>query len=106
MGQMFEIPLPKNEDNFSIEVELKGDVFKFDFLWNSRSEAYALDIQTTQGESLVSVPLLTNLELIQRFQDSRLPKGNLFLKDVTGKAMPATREKLGDDFILYFEELD
>lgn len=105
MSTIFEIPLPKNEDNFSLEVELSGLFFKLSFKWNTRGSFYSLELLNTNGDSLQTTSVISNANLFTRFENPLLPQGNLFFKDVTGKARDITRESLGNDFVLYYEDI-
>lgn len=105
MTTIFEIPLPKNNDNFKLEVELSGNVFKFDFLWNVRGEFYSLGVENALGERLINVPLNSDQVLLSRFRQQNLPQGDLFIKDVTGKQANVLRELLGDDFVFYYNDV-
>lgn len=95
------------EDPFyTMTVSLDGSDFLFDFSYNQREAAWYFDIALTDGTMLVrGTKVVCLMKLLNRFADSRLPKGTIIAFPNTNTRRAPTLLELGEDkrvTLLYF----
>ena len=95
------------EDPFyTMSTTLDGSDFLFEFRYNQREDAWYFDVALTDGTVLVrGVKVICNKPLLQRFADSRLPKGTLIAWPNTNTRKAPGLLELGEDkrvTLLYF----
>jgi len=102
-----EIPLPNDVGAFSFLIDLDNRTFNFIFRFNDRTGLWGFDIQDVAGTVLLGgIPLFSDQLLIDKYQhDARLPQGNLFAQDLVNVDLPATRDNLGIDIVLLYDEV-
>ena len=103
------IPLtPTASSQFTITIE--GINLSLKVNWNSKEEAYRLDIFTdTLNPILLGLKLLPTVNLTGQYLDSRLPTGEFFCVDIESKGVRPSFEDLGARVQLWYlteEEID
>jgi hypothetical protein len=100
-----QIPTNFPSPDFRFDIELDGTVYGFRFVYNERTDRYAMSIFTETGDEIVTgVAVVSNWKLLDRFKDTRLPPGRLFTMDVTGGTAEPTKETFGDTVVLCYDE--
>lgn len=81
-------------------------VFKYD----GRHDRWRLDLFDENNDLIAGgIKIVTDIDLLIPFTDSRLPDGELFVSRIEGQLAPVTRDELGSKvFVNFFnrEELD
>lgn len=101
---LLNIPL-SNDPDAEFTIELDQEVFRFRVTRNERSARYKMDIFTEAGELILAgVVLVANFPILKKFKDERLPAGDLFLWDSTGRNREPTEDTLGIEHLLLYQE--
>lgn len=89
--------------NKQFRTELDGSFYLFDFRFNSRATVWMMNIYDENSDIIRSgIPLLLGVDLLGRFQDSRLPPGPLFVMNLKDENVEASRDDLGNDVQLFY----
>lgn len=98
---VLEIPVRNDLQAYSFTIELDGTNYLLRFRYNSRISRWAMDVAKTDGTNVVAgIPLLTNTDLLGRFELPDLPPGRFLAYDETGAARNAELEDLGSGGVL------
>lgn len=99
------LPLDPEIEADDFTISLDGGVYRFRFTWNSRAQAWVMDVLTEAEEPIVSgVRVVVNFPILDQFEDSRLPPGKLIVVDTGGTGEEPGRNDLGARVqIVYFE---
>ena len=99
------IPLRNDIPSYEFKVDLDGTTYTMAIRYNSRLATWIMDLKTEQDESIVlGVPILLGTILFDRFSDSRVPPGDLFIINIEDETAEATRDNLGENVLLMYEE--
>lgn len=99
---ILRIPTPRNRPYLSQRVQLEGREYSFFFHWSQLESAWYLDLATVEEEPLINgIKLLTNVNLLRRSSDPRLPPGLLFVVDLVSNRDP-DYFTLGNQIPLYY----
>lgn len=99
-----EIPVNSILSNKEFRTELDGVFYLLSFRFNSRATVWMMNIADENSNIIVSgIALLLGVDLLGRFQDSRLPPGTLFLNNFSEENIEATRNSLGEDVLLLYD---
>lgn len=80
---------------FTQTINLNNKNFIFKILWNSRGKYYTLSIYDIDETLLIAgIKLVLNIDLFNLSPDRGLPKGGLFVSDLTSQIRPIAK----DDF--------
>jgi len=102
---ILEIPVRSDIPAYNFQITLEGTVFTMHFRYNSRLERWVWDINDIDdAEIITGVPLLYGLPLLDRYRDERLPLGRFVVLDETGEKRNPTRDGLGEEFKLLYQE--
>lgn len=100
-----EIPIRSDIPSYQFQITLEGVVYTMRFYFNTRLDRWIMDVSNVDGELIVAgIPLLVNLPLLDRFRDERLPPGRFILIDETGENRNPSRDSMGDDYKLLYQE--
>ena len=102
---LIQLPLRNDVPAFTFQTDLDSVTFIFKFRHNSRMDRWAFDIQTANAEPIISgIPVLAGTSLLKRFEDDRLPEGELFVLNKEDETASPGRNDLQENvFILYDE---
>lgn len=104
--ELKKIPIDSILSNKQFRTELDGTFYLFDFRYNSRADIWMMNIYDETGTIILSgIALLLGVDLITRFQDSRLPPGPLFLMNLKDENVEADRNTLGEDVVLLYGKI-
>lgn len=104
---MLELPIFTNTPSYKYTTEIEGSIYQFQFYFNVRMDRWFMDIMTPASERIISgIPMLTNVDLIGRFRDTRLPAGYFAVFDNTGKNRNPSFDNFGTDIKLYYLTVD
>lgn len=100
-----EIPLTSLYPAYQQRVDLEAATYVIGLRFNERANLWFLDIMDADGNPIVmGTPLQSNLDLIKRFKDVRLPGGRFTAVDSSGQNQDATVETLGEVVRLLYDE--
>lgn len=100
-----EIPVRNDLPAYKFQIELEQTLFNMEFTFNAREDRWFMDLSDSTGEPIVrGVKLLTGWPILSRFQDDRMPLGELFMLDTAGEDKHATRDDLGDRVVMVYRE--
>ena len=92
------------------DVQLDGAVYTLAAAWNTRMDAWTLDIESSDGEVLArGIRLVLGWPLQRGIDyDDRLPPGEFIVVDPTGRAVaPPGRDSFtGGNYQLLYQEAD
>lgn len=90
------IPFFTEFPNFSEQITLDNEVFRFDFTFNERAEQWNMSIFTVDGTPLIyGIKLVLGYPLLDQWVGRGLPPGELVILDTTGNEVGVTRDNLG-----------
>lgn len=99
-----EIPITPDPDSI-FQVELDKIVYQIRLTLNERTGRFKMDILTETGDPIVEgVACVVNFPLVKKFKDSRMPAGDLFFWDSTGKNQEPNEDNLGTEVVLLYQE--
>ncbi|MCK5316394.1 MAG: hypothetical protein KAJ55_00690 [Anaerolineales bacterium] len=102
---LIQLPLRNDVPSFTFQTDLDGTTFMFKFRYNSRTDRWAFDIQTANEDPIVSgIAVLTGTSLLERFSDSRLPIGELFVLNKEDETASPGRNDLQENVFILYEE--
>jgi hypothetical protein len=101
-----KIPVDSVRTNKEFRTELDGIFYLLSFRFNSRATIWMMNVSDENSNIIVSgIALLLGVDLLGRFQDSRLPAGSLFLNNFSEENVEATRDNLGEDVLLLYNQV-
>lgn len=102
-----EIPVRSDIPAYKMQCTLNGTIYTLHFRFNTRQDRWIMCIRDIDDNSLVDgIPLLNGLFLTYRYKSAKLPKGDFLLFDETGQERTPSRDGLGSDFKLLYEEVE
>jgi hypothetical protein len=104
---MSTIVLPTLTDGtqrYDFRIMLGGSFFGFDFRWNPRDSSWGFVLSDASGNALLTRKVALGLPMLYRAADSRLPNGELYAIDTTGKGQEAGLTDLGGRVQLSFTD--
>lgn len=91
------IPWPGEFSSFEQTVTLDGRLFRLHARWNTSHEYWSMDIIDDEDSPLVTgLKIVLGVELLNRYNDPRLPPGRLLAVDMSGAVTRIGRNDLGD----------
>lgn len=102
---ILKIPIDPIQFDHEFSIELDKVIFLLRFKYNSRADRWTFDVKAEDGTMLAAgVSLVTNLPLLLRFKDVRLPLGDFFLVDKTGANEEPRENSFEDTHELLYKE--
>lgn len=102
------IQLPLREDgntNYFFKTELEGIFYGFGIRFNVRTSLWSMSIEDIDQVPIVTdVAMLMQASLIERYRDTRLPPGRLFMVDIDNPNQDPGRDDLGKTAFLLYDE--
>lgn len=94
--------------HYKRQYELEGDIFTFEFHFNSRENAWYFDLFDSEGTPIRrSIKITTGFPWLRQVALAGRPPGDLIAVDASGNDRQADFESLGSTVkLLYFEESD
>jgi len=100
---LFTLPITPDLEAWSQSTELDGRVFRLDFDWSRREQAWYLDIFGSDGTPLaIGLKLCENVNVLRREVSTLLPPGPLVVLDTTGAHEEPTLEGLGGRWVVFY----
>lgn len=107
MAATYIIPLNPETSDQRLSVELSGNPYILRVLWNDRFSYWALSINTSDDEPiLTNIKMVKNFGLTSRFKSILLPPGELFFIQENGTSSRPSYEDMGTTHNLYYYESD
>ena len=102
---LIKIPIDPLRANYSFKIDLEGTTYTLSFRYNTRDTVWVMDI-ADEGENIIlsGITLLLGTILLERFPNSNIPPGDFFILSLEDETSEATRENLGIDVLLMYEE--
>ena len=100
------IPITPELLNYRFRIDLDGTTYTLAIRYNTRENRWFLDVATAAGVLILSgIKVLLNVNLIERFAQSELPPGNLFIlnSDEDSEVEPGLLD-FGVNTLLLYEE--
>lgn len=102
---LFKIPVDSLRPNYSFKIDLEGVTYTLSFRYNTRDIIWTMDIADEGGTIILSgIPLVLGTILLERFPNSNIPPGDLFVLNLEDENAEATRDNFGTDVLLMYEE--
>lgn len=99
------VPVNSILSNKEFRTELDGIFYLLAFRFNTRATIWIMNISDEDSNIIIAgIPLLLGVNLLGRFQDSRLPPGSLFVNNFSEANIEATRDNLGEDVLLLYNK--
>ncbi len=100
-----ELPVRSDLPAFTFRQELEGSVYTLGFRFNERIAQWIMDILSEQEVPIVmGIPVLTEVEMTERFKYLSIPQGYFVCIDETGKQRNPDRDTFGDEVKLLYVE--
>jgi hypothetical protein len=97
------LPLRNDAAHFLFEVDLDGKAYGFELRWNERAAGWFLHLSDATGTRLVSgIRLVPGWPLLRRWQDARMPAGELEVLDTSGQSLEPTYGDLGTRVLMLY----
>lgn len=101
----FELPVRNDRPAYRFQMELEGQLYFFEFCFNTRAGNWIMDIQDQAQTDLIrGIPILVNISLLDGYTSEYLPPGSFVCLDLTGKNRDPDRTNFGGDLKLYYAE--
>jgi len=102
---IIEIPVRSDIPFYDMEITLERTAYFLEFYFNKRKDRWMMDILNQEKMPiLVGTPLLTNVELLDKFAFEDTPPGLFLVLDLEGEQLNPGRNDLGDRVKLIYEE--
>ena len=104
---LIAIPVDSANSSYDFSIDLDRETYTLSFDYSDRAEQWQMSIYDEGGENLIagSVPLLVGIILFYQYQNVEgLPPGQFIAIDETGRGQNPSRDNLGIDVKLYYEE--
>jgi len=97
------LPITADVSNFSEEITLENVPFRFDFVFNNRSNQWSMSVLNINLTPIVEgIKLVLNYGMFEQFRSYDLPPGELYAIDSTGDEIEITRTNLGNTVLLIY----
>jgi|GEM_PF-1912149 len=101
---LFTLPFDNLDANFEERIDLEDTTYIFWVRYNTRMARWVLSIKTDDNENIVmGLPLLTGVDLLERFKDERLPQGTLTAINLNSDTDEGERDDLGEGLIVVYQ---
>lgn len=101
--QVLLAPQRSDRPSFRWRTRLEGSFYNLRLVWNSRAQRWLLDISDAVGLPIATgIGIVTGVDMLRPFADSRLPGGQLFARDESGRGRLPTRDGWRADFRLLY----
>ncbi len=87
----------------TLRCAIDGETFVFWWRWNEREATWYVSISDSENLPIVSgVRVVLKTNLLEGVADSRLPSGEIRVRDLTGATAEPTRETLGKSVVVVY----
>lgn len=104
---MATVTIPTRTDgtqHYTFRTSLGGNVYRFEFFWNARDSSWSFVMSDGTGEPLVARKVVLDTPMFSRFQDGRLPFGEMMAMDTSGQDVEPGLTDLGSRVLLTFTD--
>lgn len=89
----------------TFQIELEGNPYRFEFMWNTRALSWFMSIRDASGNTVIAGRrIVVGRPLLKRFKDTRLPPGEILAVDTTGRYEEPGETDLGQRVVLAYVE--
>lgn len=97
------LPLIPSEPNYRLGTQLDGTQYVIDCRWNSRAEAWYLDVLDANADPIrTGIKIVLGAALGARCTDPRFPQGLFLASDLSGQGREAGLDDLGVRVFVYY----
>lgn len=98
-----QLPIDAESPNYRLSTTLDGQSVIFDLRWNSREEAWFLNLLDNDETPIVEgIKVILGMFLGRRTTSERMLPGRLVVEDLSGQNLDATIDDLGTRVIIYY----
>ena len=102
---LIRIPLRNDIPSYEFKIDLDGTTYTLGVRYNTRKDRWIMDFRTENNEPVISgTPLLNGVSLLARYQEDRLPPGELFMLNTEDENVEADRDSLTENAFLLYQE--
>ena len=100
---LFILPVSDTLTNYELEISLDGVSYRIRLKFNSRSEAWFLDLFDANGERLRSgIRVVSDWSLLRLFQGEGRPEGDLLTLSSQSSISAPDEDQLGAEVLLTY----
>lgn len=105
MAEFFEIPVPQSVVPFNQEVTLDDEVYRMEFRYNLRDEAWRMTLSRSGTVLLRNLKVVNSEDLLAQFRhDENVPQNALRVIDLDGRFKDPGATDFGDRVLMVYEE--
>lgn len=102
----FKLPVTSDSADQKFSSEMAGETFVFRVKYNTRASKWHLSISDENESPIFSgATLALGVNYLELYTDERLPDGILYVFNFESPFVEPTRENLGSDVFLVFDDL-
>lgn len=99
------IPVRTDIPAYDFSLALEGVNYYFSFEWNERGQFWTMDILDQDQNYLVAgVRMVSGIDLLSRFKNTKLPPGIFILNDTSSKGRDPSFFNFGTEIIMFYRE--
>lgn len=100
-----QLPTRINLPAYRYRIELEGNVYVLDYIYNSRMGKWLVQVEDEEGNVIIAhVPVIVNWPLFDRFQQVTLPPGDIGAYDSANTDTDPGRFDLGGRVKMMYRE--
>lgn len=100
---VLELAVRSDIPSYGFRQELEGFIYNLSFRYNNRMGQWVMDIADASDRPIiVGIPVLTNVDLTNRFKYLKIPQGDFMCIDETGKGRNPDSYLLGGEVKLIY----
>lgn len=99
-----QLPIDSSESDYTIDLSIDYKLYRFNIYWNPRGEFWVIMILDSNYDIIAVSKIVTNYPLFFRSSDKRLPQGIFWVVDTTEKGLEPTRDNLGSEILIIYED--
>lgn len=102
---LLQVPTRNDIYDYTFRVELDSIIYIINIRYNTYMDKWLLDIKSSSDSPIImGIPLLLGTNLLDRYVDSRLPAGDLFMYNIEDETIDGGIDDLGDNLIMMYME--
>lgn len=104
---MATVIIPTRTDGtqrYSVRTALGSGTYRIEFFWNTRDSSWSFVLSDSSGNQLFARKITLGAPIFSRFQDARLPYGEMTAVDTSGQNAEPGLTDLGTRVLLLFTD--
>lgn len=104
---LLKLPLRSDIPKYEFRIDLDGVTYTLAFRFNFRMTRWIMDLKTENNIPVImGIPVLIGTDILERYQSSDLPPGNLFAVNLEDDFVEAGEDDLGNNVIIMYNEVN